>query len=140
MITAKRPKERCAHRADILPDRRQFRPARQGAGGMNSLGDLIDVRANLAELPEEPHKLRPLDRGPADGTRSWIAKGHGPQKGADAKAGLCGPCLNSQPFVLGAAQVDKPLSRVLHAHAPPPRRGFSVRTCNRPFTHSRAPP
>ena len=104
------------------------------------VGELVDVRADLAEMAEEPRQLLAFDRRAADGAGAGIAEGQGAHKSADAQTGLVGSGLDRDPFLLGAPYRGNELgSRVLDPLPAPPRSHvFSTRFCS-PARH-RTPP
>jgi hypothetical protein len=75
-------------RRELLAHGGQFGESRNTPGAVEGISELVDVRAYLAEMAEEPRQLLALDRRAADSPWSRFSERERPQIGSNAKPGL----------------------------------------------------
>ena len=86
---------------------------------VKGMGELVQVRPDLAEMPEKPRQLFAFDWRPAHRARAGAPERERPQIGPDAEASLSCRLVDLRPFFCGAPNRDKTSSRVVDASPAP---------------------
>src|ERR1700726_4261988 len=125
--------------AYVLAHGGQLGETRNPPAAVKGMGKLVDVRSDLAQMPQEAGQLLALDRRAAHRPGTGAAERQGAQIGPDAEAGLRCRAVDRRAFFCGAPNGDKGGLRVADASAAPPR-GHGLGTRVRSLAHRRTPP
>src|SRR5262249_48047775 len=106
---------------DILPNGGQLCKTRKSTVAVEAMGKLVDVRSKLAEMPQQPRQLGPLNGRPTHRARARATDSQGAQIRADAEPGFCRVFLDRRVTLNGAANSDEAPFRVRNASAASPR-------------------